>query len=73
MVCYFEQTVHIWEKSYSAFGSRYPITKSLKLTDEEFCLVGYNAVKYVESQLTFWRNMSPPSSRSKNRLSKKPA
>jgi hypothetical protein len=34
---------------------------------------GYNAVQYVDSQLMFRRNMSPPSSGSKNKLSMKPA
>jgi hypothetical protein len=29
---------------------------------EESYLLGYNAVWSVESQSTFWRNMSPPSS-----------
>jgi hypothetical protein len=41
--------------------------------NEEFCLLGYDAVSSVESQSTFRRNMSPPSSGSKNKLSKKPA
>jgi hypothetical protein len=40
---------------------------------EEFCHLGYNFVQSVESQLTFWRNMLPPSLRSKNNSSKKPA
>jgi hypothetical protein len=39
---------------------------------EEFCHLGYNAVQSVESQLTFRRNMSLPSSGSKNNPSKKP-
>jgi hypothetical protein len=37
-----------------------------------FCLLGYNALHSTESQLTFQRNMLPPSSGSKNKLSKKP-
>jgi hypothetical protein len=28
---------------------------------QEFCLVGYNALYFVENQLTFRRNKSPPS------------
>jgi hypothetical protein len=38
---------------------------------EEFCLLGYNAMQSIESPLAFWRNMSPPSSRSKKKPSKK--
>jgi hypothetical protein len=33
---------------------------------KEFCLLGYNAVQPGESQLTFWRNISPPSSGSRS-------
>jgi hypothetical protein len=40
---------------------------------EEFCLLGYNAVQSVESQSVLRRNMSPPSSGSKNNPSKKPS
>jgi hypothetical protein len=40
---------------------------------EEFYLLGYNDVSSVESQQTFRRNMSPPSSESKNNPSKKQA
>jgi hypothetical protein len=29
---------------------------------EEFCLLGYNAMWSVESQVTFWTNMQLPSS-----------
>jgi hypothetical protein len=36
---------------------------------EEYYLLGYYAVKPVESQLTFQRNMSPPSSGPKNKPS----
>jgi hypothetical protein len=39
---------------------------------EEFRLIRYNAVQSTESQPTFQRNMSPPSSRSKDDPSKKP-
>jgi hypothetical protein len=39
---------------------------------EEYCLLGYNAVQSVESQQTFRRNVSPPSSGSKDKASKKP-
>jgi hypothetical protein len=39
---------------------------------EEVCL-GYDAVQSVESHPNLWRNMSPPSSESKNKPSKKPA
>jgi hypothetical protein len=39
----------------------------------EFYLQGYKAMQSVESQLTFWGNMSPPSSGSKYMPSKKPA
>jgi hypothetical protein len=38
---------------------------------EEFYLLGYNAVRSVESQPTFRRNMLPPSSWSKYKPSKK--
>jgi hypothetical protein len=38
---------------------------------EEYYL-GYNAVQSVESQPMFWRIISPPSSGSKNKPSKKP-
>jgi hypothetical protein len=38
--------------------------------DEAFCLLEYNAVLSTESQPTFWRNMLPPSSESKNKPSK---
>jgi hypothetical protein len=41
--------------------------------DEEFYLLGYNAVQSVGSQATFQRIMSPPSSGSKNKPSKSPA
>jgi hypothetical protein len=40
---------------------------------EGFYLLVYNAMQSVESQQTFRRNMSPPSSGSKNKSSKKPA
>jgi hypothetical protein len=33
----------------------------------------HNNVQYVESEQTFWRNTSPPSSGLRNKLSKKPA
>jgi hypothetical protein len=39
----------------------------------KFCLQGYNAIYSVEIQLTFRRNISPPSSVSKNKPSNKPA
>jgi hypothetical protein len=38
---------------------------------DEFYLLGYNAVYSIESQPTFRKNMSPPSSGSKNKQSKK--
>jgi hypothetical protein len=41
----------------------------LHIRTEKKCLLGFNAVKSVESHPTFRRNMSPPSSRSKNKLS----
>jgi hypothetical protein len=37
---------------------------------EEYYLLGYNAMYYVESQQTFRRNTLPPFSGSKNKLSK---
>jgi hypothetical protein len=37
----------------------------------EFYLLGHNAVQSVESQVTFWTNMSPQSSGSENKPSKK--
>jgi hypothetical protein len=40
---------------------------------EEFCLLRYNVVWPVESKPIFQRNMSPPSSGSKSKPSKKPA
>jgi hypothetical protein len=41
--------------------------------NEEYYLLGYNAVQSVKCQPTFRRNISPPSSGSKNKLSKKAA
>jgi hypothetical protein len=41
-------------------------------TTEKFCLLGYNAVKSVDSQPIFRRNISPPFSGSKNKPSKNP-
>jgi hypothetical protein len=38
---------------------------------EVFCLLGYNAMLFVESHLTFQRNMSPLSSGSEKEPSKK--
>jgi hypothetical protein len=32
------------------------------ILNQDYCLLGYNAVQSVESQPAFWRNMSPPSS-----------
>jgi hypothetical protein len=50
-------------------------TKLIKIissnTHEEFYLLGFNAVQSVVSQPTFRRNISPPSSESKNMPSKK--
>jgi hypothetical protein len=40
---------------------------------EEFCIIGYNAMKPVKNQLTIQRSMSLPSSGSKSKPSKKPA
>jgi hypothetical protein len=42
--------------------NRVPSEQSLK---QEYYLPGYNDVQSAESQPTFWRNMSPPSSGSK--------
>jgi hypothetical protein len=39
---------------------------------EEFSLLGYNAVYYIESQLTFRRNMLPPFSQLKSEPGEKP-
>jgi hypothetical protein len=36
--------------------------------NEEFCLLAYNTMWSIESRLTFRRNMSPQSSRSKDEL-----
>jgi hypothetical protein len=38
---------------------------------ENYYLLGYNAVWSIVSQLKFWRNISSPSSGSKNKPSKK--
>jgi hypothetical protein len=40
---------------------------------EELYLLGYNALYSAEFQPTFQRNISPPSSGSKNKPNKKPA
>jgi hypothetical protein len=40
---------------------------------EEFYLLRYNIMYSIEIQQTFWRNMLPPSSGSKNKPRKKPA
>jgi hypothetical protein len=39
---------------------------------EESYLLGCNTVQSIESQVTVWRNLSPPSSGSKNKPSKRP-
>jgi hypothetical protein len=43
------------------------------LNFEDFYILGYNAMQPVENQTTFRRNISPASSGSKNKPSKKPA
>jgi hypothetical protein len=45
------------------------IYQTYKEVEEEFCLLGYDGVWSIESQLTFWRDMPPPSSGLKNKLS----
>jgi hypothetical protein len=44
-----------------------------QVISEQSYLLGYNNVQSTESQLTFRRNMLPPSSGSKNKPSMKPA
>jgi hypothetical protein len=54
-------------------NSFFSINQSLDaILTEDFYLLGYNAVKSTESQPAFQTNMSPPSSGSKNKPSKKP-
>jgi hypothetical protein len=48
------------------FVLSYPTKKT-----EGFYLLGHDVVSFVEIQQTFHRNMSPPFSGSKNKLSKK--
>jgi hypothetical protein len=48
-----------------------PVKKKEQIT-EEYCLLGYNTVWSVENQPAFRRNILPPSSGSKNKVSKKP-
>jgi hypothetical protein len=72
--------LHPW-KMLSGEGVKFNwlISLSIQMTVQvtylqvEFYLLGYNAVQCVGSQPTFWRNMSPPSSVSKNKLHKIPA
>jgi hypothetical protein len=46
---------------------------NLRFSQRRYHLLGCNAVQSVESQATFRRNISPPSSGPKNKMSKKPA
>jgi hypothetical protein len=50
-----------------------PMGMGTHKTIPEFCLLGYNAMQYVESQRTFRRNMFPPSSGMTRKPSKKQA
>jgi hypothetical protein len=61
-----ELKILIW-KSYII--TDHPIPD--KVIPEELYLLRYNAVQSIESQPTFRRNISPPSSGSKNKPSKK--
>jgi hypothetical protein len=45
----------------------------IKTSDEEFYLLGCNVVQFVESQPTFCRSISPPSSGSKKNPTKEAA
>jgi hypothetical protein len=47
--------------------------KCIAISKDEYCLLGYNAVKSGGCQPTFERNTSPPSSGQKSKPSKKPA
>jgi hypothetical protein len=58
---------------YSAMNTEVASSSEALLPAEDFCLLGYNAVWSDESRPAFRRYMSPPSSESKNKPSKKPA
>jgi hypothetical protein len=42
-------------------NSKQVVIRKTPFNTEEFYLLGYNGVKFVDSQATFRRNMSPPS------------
>jgi hypothetical protein len=60
------------EVSHQCFRVSDPKIKRQAPTLQEFYIPGYKTVNSVESQPTFRRNMSPPSSGSKSKSSKKP-
>jgi hypothetical protein len=53
-------------------GGQWRILANTIMNEEEYRLLGYNAMWFVESQPTFRRSMLLPSSGSKNKPSKKP-
>jgi hypothetical protein len=57
-------------KEKDGMDGGYYIHRETRNAYRKFCPLAYNAMQFVESQPTFRRNMSPPSSGSKNNPSK---
>jgi hypothetical protein len=67
-----ERCVQLWAHMKNTFISRAGF-EVLTAVVMKICLLGYNAVCSAENQPTFRRNISPPTSGSKNTSRKKPA
>jgi hypothetical protein len=54
--------VRIFESKPEGRREGKPRLRWMEVQNKEFCLLGYNAVRYSESKPTFRRNISPPPS-----------